>query len=263
MDLFITFRCGRVWSEPTHLGDVVNSPTSDAEARFSPTVRRFTFPVSVASKCNSRCPRKRRGRSRKVLSGTMPLQHLACFLKPGRKPFLVSCAQSLGHRPELLVREDGENLRWSGKMVSIRKTLSAYPSSLSRGTYESLAYATSSGYNNRLCTRICALAGSVQASSAVRNRGRGRPAGGARLGGTGRPVVLLAGSETPRMSSTSSPQARQLLPCVRHYATWLWCFHSLRLGLLRAASGGRCSSRSRLAQDCCASSGGAFHAAKS
>ena len=36
MDLFIVFRKKDVWGTPVHLGDLVNSPGSDAEARLSP-----------------------------------------------------------------------------------------------------------------------------------------------------------------------------------------------------------------------------------
>jgi dipeptidyl aminopeptidase/acylaminoacyl peptidase len=35
MDLFIVFRKNAVWGTPVHLGDIVNSPGSDAEARLS------------------------------------------------------------------------------------------------------------------------------------------------------------------------------------------------------------------------------------
>ena len=43
MDLFISFRQGSSWSAPRHLGDVVNSPGSDAEARLSPDARTLYF----------------------------------------------------------------------------------------------------------------------------------------------------------------------------------------------------------------------------
>lgn len=36
IDLFIAFRRGDGWSEPTYLGDQINSPTSDAEPRLGP-----------------------------------------------------------------------------------------------------------------------------------------------------------------------------------------------------------------------------------
>jgi Tol biopolymer transport system component len=43
MDLFIVFRKNGVWGTPTHLGDIVNSPGSDAEARLSPDHRTLYF----------------------------------------------------------------------------------------------------------------------------------------------------------------------------------------------------------------------------
>lgn len=43
MDLFIAFRDGSRWSAPRHLGDDVNSPGSDAEARLSPDARTLYF----------------------------------------------------------------------------------------------------------------------------------------------------------------------------------------------------------------------------
>jgi Tol biopolymer transport system component len=43
MDLFIAFRSGDHWSEPQSLGDVVNSPGSDAEPRLSPDHRTLYF----------------------------------------------------------------------------------------------------------------------------------------------------------------------------------------------------------------------------
>jgi len=43
MDLFVAFRQGSAWSAPRHLGDVVNSPGSDAEARLSPDARTLYF----------------------------------------------------------------------------------------------------------------------------------------------------------------------------------------------------------------------------
>ncbi|GAA0706731.1 hypothetical protein [Dokdonella soli] len=43
IDLFIAFRDNGHWSEPVWLGDVVNSPGSDAEARLSPDHRTLYF----------------------------------------------------------------------------------------------------------------------------------------------------------------------------------------------------------------------------
>ena len=43
MDLFIAFHDGTTWSAPRHLGDVVNSAGSDAEARLSPDARTLYF----------------------------------------------------------------------------------------------------------------------------------------------------------------------------------------------------------------------------
>lgn len=43
MDLFIAFKDGDRWGEPIHLGDVVNSSGSDAEARLSPDRRTLYF----------------------------------------------------------------------------------------------------------------------------------------------------------------------------------------------------------------------------
>jgi len=43
MDLFIAWRTGSTWSAPRHLGDVVNSTGSDAEARLSPDARTLYF----------------------------------------------------------------------------------------------------------------------------------------------------------------------------------------------------------------------------
>ena len=43
MDLFIAFRHGTAWSAPRHLGELVNSPGSDAEARLSPDARTLYF----------------------------------------------------------------------------------------------------------------------------------------------------------------------------------------------------------------------------
>ncbi len=43
MDLFISFRNGSAWDTPRHLGNVVNSPGSDAEARLSPDARTLYF----------------------------------------------------------------------------------------------------------------------------------------------------------------------------------------------------------------------------
>jgi hypothetical protein len=43
MDLFIVFRQGGGWGRPLHLGEVVNSPGSDAEARLSPDHRTLYF----------------------------------------------------------------------------------------------------------------------------------------------------------------------------------------------------------------------------
>lgn len=43
IDLFIVFRDGGHWGKPIHLGDVVNSAGSDAEARLSPDHRTLYF----------------------------------------------------------------------------------------------------------------------------------------------------------------------------------------------------------------------------
>lgn len=43
IDLFIVFRDGGHWGTPIHLGDVVNSEGSDAEARLSPDHRTLYF----------------------------------------------------------------------------------------------------------------------------------------------------------------------------------------------------------------------------
>lgn len=43
MDLFIAFRRNGVWEKPIHLGNVINSPTSDAEARLSPDQKTLYF----------------------------------------------------------------------------------------------------------------------------------------------------------------------------------------------------------------------------
>ena len=43
MDLFISFRDNGAWQNPIHLGNVVNSPTSDAEARLSPDGKTLYF----------------------------------------------------------------------------------------------------------------------------------------------------------------------------------------------------------------------------
>ena len=43
IDLFIAFRDNGRWGEPIHLGDVVNSPGSDAEARLDPDRRTLYF----------------------------------------------------------------------------------------------------------------------------------------------------------------------------------------------------------------------------
>lgn len=43
IDLFIAFRDGGNWAEPIWLGDVVNSPGSDAEPRFGPDRRTLYF----------------------------------------------------------------------------------------------------------------------------------------------------------------------------------------------------------------------------
>jgi Tol biopolymer transport system component len=43
MDLFISFSQNGVWGKPIHLGDVINSPTSDAEARLSPDQKTLYF----------------------------------------------------------------------------------------------------------------------------------------------------------------------------------------------------------------------------
>lgn len=43
IDLFIVFRHGSTWGAPRHLGDIVNSAGSDAEARLSPDARTLYF----------------------------------------------------------------------------------------------------------------------------------------------------------------------------------------------------------------------------
>ena len=43
MDLFVALRTGSTWSTPRHLGDDVNGPGSDAEARLSPDSRTLYF----------------------------------------------------------------------------------------------------------------------------------------------------------------------------------------------------------------------------
>ena len=43
MDLFIAFRQKGEWGKPIHLGNVINSPTSDAEARLSPDQKTLYF----------------------------------------------------------------------------------------------------------------------------------------------------------------------------------------------------------------------------
>ena len=43
IDLFIAFRHGTTWGPPRHLGNVVNSAGSDAEARLSPDARTLYF----------------------------------------------------------------------------------------------------------------------------------------------------------------------------------------------------------------------------
>lgn len=43
IDLFIAFRDGKTWGTPQHLGDVVNSAGSDAEARLSSDARTLYF----------------------------------------------------------------------------------------------------------------------------------------------------------------------------------------------------------------------------
>jgi len=43
IDLFISFRDHGIWGDPIHLGDVLNSPGSDAEARLSPDHRTLYF----------------------------------------------------------------------------------------------------------------------------------------------------------------------------------------------------------------------------
>lgn len=43
VDLFVAFRDGSAWSEPAWLGDVVNSPGSDAEPRLGPDRRTLYF----------------------------------------------------------------------------------------------------------------------------------------------------------------------------------------------------------------------------
>lgn len=43
IDLFITYRIGRGWSEPIYLGDSINSPLSDAEPRLSPDNQTLYF----------------------------------------------------------------------------------------------------------------------------------------------------------------------------------------------------------------------------
>jgi Tol biopolymer transport system component len=43
MDLFVVFRDGSAWGEPVHLGNLINSPTSDAEARLNPDLETLYF----------------------------------------------------------------------------------------------------------------------------------------------------------------------------------------------------------------------------
>ncbi len=43
IDLFICFQDHGIWGKPIHMGDVVNSPGSDAEARLSPDHRTLYF----------------------------------------------------------------------------------------------------------------------------------------------------------------------------------------------------------------------------
>ncbi|QBB70683.1 hypothetical protein ELE36_10085 [Pseudolysobacter antarcticus] len=52
MDLFIAFREGTTWGEPIHLGNVVNSPGSDAEPRLSPDQRTLYFSSERVSPVN-------------------------------------------------------------------------------------------------------------------------------------------------------------------------------------------------------------------
>jgi Tol biopolymer transport system component len=43
IDLFMAFRRNGVWGKPIHLGNTINSPTSDAEARLSPDQKALYF----------------------------------------------------------------------------------------------------------------------------------------------------------------------------------------------------------------------------
>lgn len=43
IDLFIVFKQGIGWGKPQHLGNLINSPGSDAEARLSPDHRTLYF----------------------------------------------------------------------------------------------------------------------------------------------------------------------------------------------------------------------------
>ena len=57
MDLFIVFRKKAVWGTPVHLGDLVNSPGSDAEARLSPDHKRLYFSSERLASGDSSQPR--------------------------------------------------------------------------------------------------------------------------------------------------------------------------------------------------------------
>jgi hypothetical protein len=95
MDLFITFRCGTVWSDPIHLGDVVNSPTSDAEARFSPDGKTLYF--SSERRVNVQQPLSE-GASRQVAENLEWNNGLYNIWQVSLKPWLeghssLNCAQ--------------------------------------------------------------------------------------------------------------------------------------------------------------------------
>jgi len=57
MDLFIVFRKKAVWGTPVHLGDLVNSPGSDAEARLSPDHKTLYFSSERLASGDSSQPR--------------------------------------------------------------------------------------------------------------------------------------------------------------------------------------------------------------
>jgi WD40-like Beta Propeller Repeat len=98
MDLFINFRCGAVWSNPTHLGDVVNSPTSDAEARFSPDGQTLYFSSERRIKAEQPLSEKT---SRQVLKDFEWNNGLYNIWQVSLKPWLeghpsARCAQGFG-----------------------------------------------------------------------------------------------------------------------------------------------------------------------